>query len=189
MTIPRENALAFFPQPVAAGNLMLGPLTLAGAVRLGELGIDIGKRIPEDKLFQVAHVLAIVECKVENGKWRMSWRPPFFIFHSPFSIFVRHARVGLKELSNAVNKVLNDAFATYVKPISEKKKTISLCPEGLGIPLEYAEFLCAEYGWSWETAINTPLATVYALYAAYWRRHGGRLGIDYMNKTAKPIEL
>jgi len=165
MEIPVENALAFFPPSVKAGNVVLGPLTLAGAVRIGQLGVELGRRIPEDKLFSVA--------------WILSGEPDY-------KRFLKRVKVGLKALCNAVEKVLNDAFATYVKPVSANGGTVTLGPHGLGMPLEYAEFLCGEYGWSWETAINTPLTTVYALVAANRQRHGGKHGgRDYIQKRHK----
>jgi len=164
MEIPVENALAFFPPTVRAGNVTLGPLTLAGSVRIGQLGVEIGQRIPTEKLFQVAHILSVGSSV-------------------PLDRFLRRARVGLKELHNAVETVLNDAFRTYVKPAQGKGGTVHLTPHGLGMPLEYAEFLCAEYGWTWETAINTPLATVFALVAAHRQRNGNRHGgFDYIEK-------
>lgn len=162
MDIPVENALAFFPSTVRAGNVTLRPLTLAGLVRIGQLGVDVGRAIPDDRLFQVAAVLA--------GE-------------SDFRRFAKRARVGLKELCNAVEKVLNDAFSTYLKPQQAAGGTIHLTPHGLGMPLEYAEFLCAEYGWSWETSIETPLVTVLALVAAHRQRNGGKTGgLDYIEK-------
>lgn len=168
MTVPAENELAFFPPSVRAGNVTLGPLTLAGAVRIGRLGVNLGRRVPGDRIFEVAWILA-------GGK-------------DDYRRFLRRVRVGLKELSNAVEKVLNDAYSTYVKPPPSAGGTISLTPRGLGQPLEYAEFLCGEYGWSWDAAINTPLATVFALIAANRQRHGGKHGgRDYIQKTQRAM--
>jgi len=184
MQIPHEDALAFFPPSVTAGNLTLGPLTLAGVVRLAELGVNLGRRVPKDKLFQAAHVLA----KKVGGesRWTKDGEIPLSTSTSSllsFDRFIRKARVGLKELSTAVEKVLNDAFSTYVKAIVKHDGPIRTTTHGLGWPLEYAEYLCGEYGWSWETAINTPVVTAFALSASNHQRHGGQNGIDYLEKA------
>jgi len=182
MTIPHEDALAFFPPSVTAGNLTLGPLTLAGVVRLAELGVDLGRRVPKDKLFQAAHVLA--NGAVTRGRVTLPSAVSGAVGSSvPLDRFLRKARVGLKELSTAVEKVLNDAFSTYVKAIVKHDGPIRTTPHGLGWPLEYAEYLCGEYGWSWETAINTPVVTAFALSAAHHQRYGGQNGIDYLEKA------
>ena len=97
--------------------------------------------------------------------------------------FLRRAKCGLKELSKAVETVLNTAFATYVKPAAQKDAPKLLTPHGLGWPLEFAEFLCAEYGWSWRDALDTPVVTVYALAAAARQRTGGKHGgFDYLER-------
>jgi len=176
--IPHENALAFFPPSVTVGNVTLGPLTLAGAVRLGEIGVDLGRRVPRDLVFPAAWVLADATSPSRLGRdalRRVRQR-------KDYTSFLSHSRVGLKELHNAVETVLNDAFKTYIKPAASSSGTVHLTPHGIGWPLEYAEFLCGEYGWSWQASIDTPLATVYALYAAYRQRNGGRHGMDYIER-------
>jgi len=162
MQVPRENWLAAFPPDVRAGNVVLRPLTLAGAIRLGEAGLDCGRAVPREKLFEAAFVL--------SGE-------------TDYRRFLRRAKCGLRELSAAVETVLNDAFATVVRPAAQKNATKHLTPHGLGWPLELAEFLCAEYGWSWREALDTPVVTVYALAAAARQRTGGRHGgFDYLER-------
>ena len=162
MQVPCENCLAAFPPEVRAGNVVLHPLTLAGAIRLGAAGVDCGKAVPRDKLFEAAFAL--------SGE-------------SDYRGFLRRARCGLEELSKAVETVLNTAFSTYVKPKAQKNATKHLTPHGLGWPLELAEFLCAEYGWSWKDALDTPVVTVYALAAAARQRTGGKHGgFDYLER-------
>lgn len=162
MKVPRENWLAAFPPSVAAGNVVLGPLTLAGAIRLGEAGIDCGRAVPRDRLFEAAFVL--------SGK-------------ADYRRFLRRAKCGLEELSRAVEEVLNTAFATWVKPAAQKDAPRHVTPHGLGWPLEFAEMLCAEYGWGWKEALDTPVVTVYALAAAARQRNGGRhAGFDYVER-------
>ena len=162
MTVPCENWLAAFPPEVRAGKAVLRPLTLGGAIRLGAAGIDCGKAVPGEKLFEVAFIL--------SGE-------------TDLRRFLRRAKCGLKELSKAVETVLNTAFATYVKPAAQKDAPKRLTPHGLGWPLEFAEFLCAEYGWSWKDALDTPVVTVYALAAAARQRTGGKHGgFDYIER-------
>lgn len=163
MEIPREDWLAAFPPSRAAGNVTLKPLTLAGAIRLGERGIPISRRVPEGKVAEAAFVLS-------GG--------------GDFARFCRRARCGLKELARAVEATLNDAFSTYVRPyVAGGGAVRNLTPNGLGWPLELAEWLCAEYGWRWGEALETPVVTVYALAAACRKRNGGRHAwLDYIER-------
>jgi len=168
VTIPGENTLAFFPPSRTAGNVTLAPVTLAGVVRLAVMGIDLSRPIPRERVFDVASVLA-------SGATR--------------DRFLRRAKAGLNALSNAVEAVLDDAFETYVEPAPEKGGTVRLTPHGLGWPLELAEFLCAEYGWTFDEAAATPVARAFALVAAARQRNGGRhKGFDYIERQyAKTI--
>lgn len=162
MQVPPENWLAAFPPVVKAGRVVLRPLTLAGAIRLGAAGLDCGKAVPREKLFEAAFVL--------SGE-------------TDYRRFLRRTKCGLRALSAAVETVLNDAFATALGPAARKNATKHLTPHGLGWPLELAEFLCAEYGWSWQEALETPVVTVYALAAAARQRTGGKHGgFDYVER-------
>ena len=180
MTVPRENWIAAFPPSETAGNVTLGPLTLGGAIRLARIGVETNRRVPKEKLFAAAFVLS------GEGDERR---------------FLRRAKCGLNELSNAVETVLNTAYETWVKAKREaSSQTVGhLTPHGIGWPLEYAEFLCAEYGWSFRDALATPVATAFALEVACRQRHGGRhAGLDYVERQyrrdlksgkAKPVRL
>jgi hypothetical protein len=163
MIPPVENAIAAFPPIRKAGNVTLKPLTLAGAIKLGEVGVDCGSAVPRDKLIQAAFILSQ---------------------ETDFRRFSKKFKCGCNALAVAVERTLNDAFATWIKPaITEASKTIRLTPNGLGWPLEWAEFLCGEYGWRWQEAIETPVATVFALAAACRQRHGGKhAGFDYVER-------
>ncbi len=163
MEIPPENHLAAFPPTRTAGNVELRPLTLAGAIRLGERGVSLRRRVPRGQLVEAA--------------WVLSGDPDL-------GRFCRRTKCGLAELSRAVEAVLNDAFATYVKPAAAPEgERRRLTPHGLGWPLELAEWLCAEYGWSFREALDTPVATVYALAVASRQRRGGRNGgFDYVER-------
>ena len=99
-------------------------------------------------------------------------------------IDLKRARVGLKELSNAVEGILNASFSTHIPPMQDKDAPAQLTPSGLGWPLILAEWLCAEYGWTFEHAIDIPLPRVFALQAAARVRHGGKHGgPDYVERT------
>ena len=178
MIPPAENMMAVCPPARKAGNATLQALTLAGAVRLGAEGIDCGAAVPEEKLVRAAFILSGAE----------DWRK-----------FAGRLKCGLPELSDAVESVLNDAFSTWIRPPAPKGGVKRLTPHGLGWPLELAEWLCAEYGWSWSEAISTPVATVHALAAACRQRNGGtHAGLDYIERQyskdvkagrAKPLRL
>jgi len=159
---PPENARAFFPSPVSACGIALGPLTLAGAVRLAEIGVDACAPLNGADAYAAAFVLSGME---------------------DFKAFKRRVSGRLEDVFEAVSKAFDDAFATYIKPKPQKDAAISLTPNGLGWPLEIAEFLCAEYGWSFAEASATPVARAFALVAAARQRNGsGNAGFDYVEK-------
>lgn len=162
MTLPAENFVAAFPPSRKAGNVTLNPLTLGGAIKLSREGVDCGKTVPKDRVFNAAFVL--------SGE-------------SDYNRFLRRAKCGMQELCNAVETNLNDAFATFIKPGKDNNATETVTPHGLGWALELAEFLCAEYGWSWTDALNTPVATAWALIACSRQRHGAPKGdFDYVER-------
>lgn len=162
MTLPVEDFIAAFPPSVKAGNVTLKPLTLGGAIRLSHEGVDCGAAVPRELVFKAAFVLSGEES---------------------YKRFLRSAKCGLQQLCNAVENALNDAFATFVKPAEDKNAPKHLTPHGLGWPLELAEFLCAEYGWSWRDALDTPVATAWALVAASRQRHSApKGGLDYIER-------
>ena len=164
MPLPIENVLAAFPPSVKAGNVTLRPLSIGGAIRLAEIGVDAKKTpVPKDKLFAAAFVL--------SGEPNLKR-------------FLRRAKCGLKELANALEEVLNQAFATFIPPQQPKDAPVSFTPDGLGWPLELAGFLCAEYGWTFEYALETPVCRAFALQAVSRIQHGGKHGgPDYVERT------
>ena len=183
MQIPAETVTACFPPSFTAGNIVLRPLTLGDAVRLGSIGVDVNRRIPADKLFSVAFVISgeavSSPLHAHNGEAVSS---PLQL--KAYRRFLRRARVGLQELSSAIEKALNAAFETWIPPMEQKGATRQLTPSGLGWPLEYAEWLCAEYGWSFDRALETPVATVFALVAAARKRNDGKHGgPDYVERV------
>jgi len=198
MHVPVENGIAAFPPSRTAGNVVLRPLTLAGAIRLGCAGVDCGRPVPRDRLFEAAFILSGLASGV-SGLAPATRNPQPETRAAAYRRFLRRARCGLKELSSAVEGILNDAFATWVKPARAKGNVVRATPYGLGWPLELAESLCAEYGWRWQEALDTPVVTVWALVAAARQRKGGRHGgIDYIERwysgevkagRAKPLAI
>ena len=178
MTLPPEDYIAAFPPSTKAGNVTINPLTIRHAVLLSHEGIDIGNAIPRDRVFDVAFVMSGAKDKRK---------------------FLKRARCGLQELCNAVETSLNTAFATYVKARPAENAPQQLTPNGLGWALELAEFVCGEYGWSWDTALDMPVATAWALSVASRQRRGGKHGgLDYEERRysrelkagkAKPVDL
>lgn len=193
MTLPIENYLAFFPATITVGMgwlrrpVRLGPLTIGRAVLLDALGVDPQRHIAEKDAALVAFVLS---GEVEVGS-RTKDCVNSTVRLSPststkrFNRFSRRVKHHLKPLAEAVNKICTDAFTTYVKPPRREKKVVSNTKTGAGWTLDFAEALCADYGWSWETAMNMPLATVFALSAAALDRYGLRPnGFDYEQRKA-----
>ena len=194
MTLPIENYLAFFPATITVGMgwlrrpVRLGPLTIGRAVLLDALGVDPQRHIAEKDAAIAAYVLAAGEVKV-RGEGEQRNLSTVHLCPSPspklFKRFSRRVKRHLKPLAEAVNKICTDAFTTYVKPPRRENKVVSNTKTGAGWTLDFAEALCADYGWSWETAMNMPLATVFALSAASLDRYGLRPnGFDYEQRKA-----
>ena len=181
MTLPIENYMAFFPATITvrigwlSRPVRLGPLTIGRAVLLDALGVNVRAKIAEKDAAIVAYVLTRTDFHVR----------PFHDNRASFNRFSRRVKRLLKPLAEAVNKICTDAFTTYVKPPKSNTNKISNTKTGAGWALDFAEALCADYGWSWEMAVNTPLSTVFALSAAYLDRHDLRPNcMDYEQRKA-----
>ena len=176
MTVPVENYFAAFPASYRAGNVTVGPMTLGQAIMLGAFDIPLAVEmpVPADKLMIAALLL--------SKEWRAADRLPD---ERDFKSFAKQLKkVDGKELKEAVESVRVFAHSTYVKPpkapAGARKRTT---PHGYGWPLEVAEFLCGEYGWSWRDALATPVVTAFALIATSRQRHGDEPGgFDYMER-------
>ena len=179
MQIPVENVLAAYPPTRRVGALALGPLTLGGALALAALGLDFSRaKCATAKLPLAAAVLAGLLSPEEalHGDVRVASRA--------IRRVVRLADDDLSALEKAVETVFNDAFATRIKPAVPKDAPVSFTPHGLGWPLRLAEQLCADYGWSFDAALDTPLARAWALDACARERHGGKHGdFDYIERV------
>ena len=167
MTLPIENYLAAFPpvRTVRMGWLrrpvVLGPLTLGAAVMLDALGVNPCGTVAEKDTAIAAYVLTVTDFHVR----------PFDENDTSFKSFSKRVKRRLKDLCKAVNETLHDGMATYVKPAPDKNAVTSTTPHGVGWWLSYAEALCDDYGWTWEVALKTPLATVFALATAHRERY------------------
>lgn len=175
MTVPVENYFAAFPASYRAGNVTVGPMTLGQAIMLGAFDVPLAADvpIPADKLTIAAMLL--------TAEWRA-------VDHLPgekdFKCFAKRLKADCKELKEAVEAARAFSFSTYVKPPPPPKGArVRTGPHGCGWPLEVAEFLCGEYGWSWRDALATPVVTAFALVAASRQRHGDEPGgFDYMER-------
>ena len=177
MIIPIENRIAAFPPSVRAGNVVLRPLTIGGAIRLAAIGVDVTKTpVPRDRLFAAAFVL--------SGEGKNGEAISRSLDQKRYLRFLRRARCGLKELANAVEEVINAAFSTHIPPRPDDRAPQSFTPSGLGWPLVLAEAMCAEYGMGFDAALEMPLCRVFALQAAARIRNGGEHGgPDYIERT------
>ena len=175
MTVPVENVFAAFPTSHRVGNVELGPMTLGQAIMLGAFDIPLAVEmpVPADKLMIAALLL--------SKEWRAADHLPD---ERDFKRFAKRLKADGNELKEAVESVRAFAHSTYVEPpkppASARKRTT---PHGYGWPLEIAEFLCGEYGWSWRDALATPVVTAFALVATSRQRHGDEPGgLDYMER-------
>ena len=195
MSLPIENYLAFFPATITVGMgwlrrpVRLGPLTIGRAVLLDALGVDPQRNIAEKDAALVAYVLSgeviVGSRSCTNDVINSTVGLQLQTTTKRFQLFSRRVKRHLKPLAEAVNKICTDAFTTYVKPPKSNTNKISDTKTGAGWALDFAEALCADYGWSWETAINMPLATVFALSAASLDRYGLRPNcMDYEQRKA-----
>ena len=179
MTVPCENVFAAFPTSVGVGGVELGPMTLGQAILLGafDIPLEVKMPIPADKLMVAALLL--------SKEWRAADRlPDERDFKSFAKRFARRGKVDSTALKEAVESVRAFAFSTYVKPPKAPPGSrVRTGPHGYGWPMEVAEFLCGEYGWSWRESLATPVVTAFALVAASRQRNGDEPGgFDYMER-------
>lgn len=170
-TLPIENYLAAYPTTATVAGVALQTLTLGRVIMIDALGVDIQGPLSGEDALVVAWVLS--GGKVEEWK------------SGKFSAFARRMQPHLNEVEKAVRAIRDDAFRCYVKPPKRETNRISNTKTGAGWALDYAEGLCAEYGWSWFEALDAPLSAVFALAAAAIDRYGQRPnGMDYHQRMA-----
>ena len=175
MTVPCENVFAAFPTSWRVGNVELGPMTLAQAVLLGAFDVPLAVKVP------VPAEKVVIAAMLLSPEWRAAERLPD---DSDFRRFAKRLKADGNALKEAVESVRAFALSTYIKPPKPPKGArVRTDPHGVGWPLEVAEFLCAEYGWSWREALATPVVTAFALVATSRQRHGDEQGdCDYIER-------
>ena len=173
-TLPIENYLAAFPTKRIVGGVPLGPLTIGRFVLLDALGVAANRTIQAKDAMLVAFVLS---CECHLGD-------PLADVERAFRTFSAGKLPLIDDFRKAVNEIRRDSFATYLPPPNPKNPgTNNVSEHGVGWALNYAETLCANYGWTWETAISTPLSTCFALLAAGRERNSiGQGDFDYMER-------
>lgn len=174
LRVPVENLLAAFPVHVMAGSAELYPLTVGGAIVLGIYGVDFEREIRGETAILAGAVLSRAVSLADLADARRCGKC--------LMRFARRFRKQQAVLEDAVNLIVDKAFATRV-PFLRTGGKVALSPSGLGWPLELAESLCHEYGWSWKDVLETPVATANALMAAAHQRLGGKFGgPDYIER-------
>ena len=178
--LPLETILAFSPPSVKVcklgffQTLRLWPMTLAHVVALEAYGCDINDELSRSKSLIAAWVLSrpskTFDLEIFNELKELE--------KSGLKRFLKKAMPKAEEIEAAVNRHLNLSFKTYVpsKESTKGRTVMSSGSVGYGWPLEIAEHLCGEYGWSFETAIHTPVARALALVSVGRIRLGGEAG-------------
>lgn len=183
--LPAETILAVFPRGgvvIRTGlfsRLKLHAATLAHAVALEAYNCASDMYLTDANCIKAAWILSHsadeVRELVEGGG-----RP---ISRSWMRAATRH----LDKVRAAVVSLLSNAYITYVPPKREdgavqEINSMGVSGHGYGWPLEIAEALCAEYGWSFETAIRTTVGQALALVSVKRGRHGEAGGPDYYDR-------
>mgnify|MGYP003322507848 CR=1 FL=1 len=164
--LPIENVLAAFPRSERIGGIVLRPLTLGGVIAFDALGIDVLKPVGSDKALLAAAVLSGHVREVVAGEF-------------DFGSFAKAFKDGLYALAKAVNAIVDASFVTYVAPQPQVGRT-----GGNGWALDYVEMMMRLYGMTFDGALDTPLARVFALAAVYRSASGVDHGApDYVERT------
>lgn len=173
MTLPIENVLVFYPPTVKVDGVVLGPLTIGGAVALDALGVDpISKVSPEQALVAAA--------VLEDGCAHAS---EVLREHYDFKGLAKRLNNRFESVAVAVNGILSQAWETYVKPMQKTDGVQHVTPHGLGWPLELAEAICEIFGWTFEYVRDIPVVKAWALVAANRQYNGGSHGgFDYVER-------
>jgi len=166
--LPVEMHVALAPPSRTVGNCTLKPLTLAGAAALDALGVPFPGKIA------CGGDVALAAFVLSGGDARD---------RAAFVKFSKRLKAPYAALEDAVNAMLEDAFRTHVKAAKANDGPVRLTPHGFGWPLEILEWSIGEYGWSVETALATPVATVLGLMACWSARNRVKLaGFDYVER-------
>lgn len=177
--LPIETLNALFVAGEGVGNVTLRPATLAHLAAMEAFGVDVSKGIAFEKTHLVAWILTL-----DFEGCSRAILDDFFA-RSEMARWMEGARCSAAVLYPLVVRVLQRAFSAYVAGADDGKDgaTTYSAPRGFGYPLEIAEFLCHEYGWTIEEAMNAPLARVYGMMNCARQRSGGKNGdFDYYER-------
>lgn len=182
--LPFETRLALFPRrslDVRIGlfrRLRLRPITLERAAVMemfncGMLDGEVGK----SQALVAAWILSADDKDVRlivEGKRGGAKR------------FIRSLSRKVDVVHRAVNILVGEAIIPFIPPKKDENGAVEVddgIPKGNGWPLEIAEALCANYGWSFEYAMKIEVQTALALVAVCRQRCGGAAGgPDYFDR-------
>lgn len=186
--LPFETILAVSPPSaeVKIGRfrtLHLKPITLTHIVALEAFGCSIDYNLERSQALIAAWFLsqkgeALIDRIIDIANPKVAKKLGKFIH--------KVSRKG-KEIQDVVNRHIEISFKTYVpgKKSGSGTELMGGAPEGYGWPLEIAEHLCGEYGWTFEKAMCTPIARALALVSVGRIRLGGDAGgPDYYQRLA-----
>lgn len=180
--LPVETIAAVFPIG-GTGRFRLRAVALCDVVMLEALGVDCDAPVPPGRAMAAAWVLS----SPPGALGDLTWSPA-----EGAEAFARweaaHRGWDPAEVAREVDAALNRAWATFVPPRRERSGGEDMGPgmrTGLGWPLEYGEWLSAEYAVPFDEAMRTPVMRAFALSAcARARGGGGHGGPDYFERIA-----
>ena len=177
MTVPIENLAAAYPRRVAVcKDMWLRPMTLGDAIVLSAFGVDFSKAVDDAHALVSGLLLSgtlsqeaiFDEAAVKKGLKKM---------------FAKVGAENIDRLRQAVDEVFDKSFLTCIPFAAAQGAHVKISQDGLGWPLELAEATAAEYGWPFDTVLETPVVRIFALNAARHRRNGGKFGgPDYVER-------
>lgn len=177
--LPFETILAVSPPSaeVKIGffrTLRLKPMTLTHAVALEAFRCSVDGTLDDSHAIIAAWILSrdsheLLNAIIDSANPRVV---------KSIVRFTRRMSKRTSRVRDAVNRHVEISFKTYVrgKPSDTGTQLMGSGPEGFGWPLEIAEYLCGEYGWTFEEAMTTPVARALALVSVGRIRLGGESG-------------
>lgn len=149
---------------------VLRPMTLLHATAMEAFGVDLDQReIGGDQMLIAAWILTLTPeglrremARIEGGEATRD-----------FEEWARDVRDTPDAVSASVNRAINLAFNNCVPgPKGDKPNLLSDgLPQGCGWTIEIAEALAAEYGAPFDRAMETPMASAFAMLACARRRN------------------
>lgn len=175
---PPEMLRAFFPDRRTVDGIALHSPTLAHFAMLNQL--DCSGEIDEEKAIIAAYVLSHKSEDLSLDE---------VLNLDRFAVWMEAHRPDGKTLAPVAVDMIAKAVRAGVFDESKAKAAANIYPQGYGWPLEVAERICSEYGWSFGEAIHTPVGTLFALLACAAKRTGKEKGPDYYARLTLPYIL